>query len=144
MRVDPVSGAASPSMSAADIVAQVPTLGDVAEFEIEEFSRLPGPHVTPEKMWQLACRAAAWIERPDIDGIVITHGTDTIEETAFLLDQCSSPNPSCWSAPCAPCRTQLGRPGNLIAAVRVAATKPLAVSASLSSWTTMSSRSRGA
>jgi len=39
MRVDPVSGAASPSMSAADIVAQVPTLGQVADFEIEEFSR---------------------------------------------------------------------------------------------------------
>lgn len=86
MRVDPASGAAVPSMAAADIVAQVPTLKDVADFEIEEFSRLPGPHVTPEQMWRLARRAAAWLERPDIDGLVITHGTDTIEETAFLLD----------------------------------------------------------
>lgn len=86
MRVDPATGAASPSMSAADIVAEVPTLRDIAEFEFEEFSRLPGPHVTPDRMWGLARRAAAWLERDDIDGLVITHGTDTIEETAFLLD----------------------------------------------------------
>ena len=86
MRVDPATGAAVPSMAAADIVAQVPTLGQVADFEFEEFSRLPGPHVTPDRMWDLARRSAAWLERSDIDGLVITHGTDTIEETAFLLD----------------------------------------------------------
>jgi L-asparaginase len=86
MRVDPATGAAVPSMAAADIVAQVPTLGEIARFEFEEFSRLPGPHVTPDRMWRLAQRAAVWLERPDIDGLVITHGTDTIEETAFLLD----------------------------------------------------------
>ena len=50
MRIDPASGAAVPSMTAADIVAQVPSLGAVADFEIEEFSRLPGPHVTPDGM----------------------------------------------------------------------------------------------
>ncbi|MSO49285.1 MAG: asparaginase [Acidobacteria bacterium] len=86
MRIDPATGAAVPALGATEILAQVPQLGSVAEFETEDFSRMPGPHVTPEQMWRLARRAAAWLERPDIDGLVITHGTDTIEETAFLLD----------------------------------------------------------
>jgi L-asparaginase len=86
MRLDPETGAAVPALGSAEILAQVPHLGDVADFETEDFSRLPGPHVTPEHMWRLARRAAAWLERPDIDGLVITHGTDTIEETAYLLD----------------------------------------------------------
>ena len=86
MKLDPSTGAAVPALSADDIVAQVPELRRVAPIEIEDFSRLPGPHVTPDQMWRLACRAAAWLERPDIDGLIITHGTDTIEENAFLLD----------------------------------------------------------
>jgi len=85
MKLDPATGAAVPALGADDILAQVPALSDVCEVASEDFSRLPGPHVTPEQMWRLARRAAAWLERPDIDGIVITHGTDTIEETAYLL-----------------------------------------------------------
>ena len=85
MKLDPATGAAVPALGADDILAQVPALSDVCDVESEDFSRLPGPHVTPEQMWRLARRAAAWLERPDIDGIVITHGTDTIEETAYLL-----------------------------------------------------------
>lgn len=86
MRLDPATGAAVPALGAAEILEQVPQLRAVADVEIEDFARLPGPHVTPEQMWRLARRAAAWLERPDVDGLVITHGTDTIEETAYLLD----------------------------------------------------------
>jgi L-asparaginase len=86
MRLDPATGAAVPALGADEIVAQVPGLDAIAEVEIDDFARWPGPHVTPDHMWQLARRASAWLERPDIDGLVITHGTDTIEETAYLLD----------------------------------------------------------
>jgi L-asparaginase len=86
MKLDPATGAAVPALGADDILAQVPALDEIADIESEDFSRLPGPHVTPEQMWRLAQRAAAWLERPDIDGLVITHGTDTIEETAYLLN----------------------------------------------------------
>ena len=86
MKFDHATGAAIPALGADEIVAQVPALAGVADFETEDFSRLPGPHVTPDQMWRLARRVAAWLERPDIDGLVVTHGTDTIEETAYLLD----------------------------------------------------------
>src|SRR5512141_89546 len=86
MKLDPVTGGAVPALGAAEILALVPGLGAIADIESEDFSRLPGPHVTPEQMWHLANRAAAWLDRPDVDGLVITHGTDTIEETAYLLD----------------------------------------------------------
>src|SRR5436309_1575579 len=86
MRIDPATGSALPALSAEDIVAEVPDLPKICDFQIEEFSRLTGPHVTPDHMWRMASRAAAWLERPEVDGLVVTHGTDTIEETAFMLD----------------------------------------------------------
>ncbi len=86
MQVDPATGAAVPALSGRDVLARVPGVETIAEVEVDDFGRLPGPHMTPEQMWRLARRTAAWVERPDVDGVVITHGTDTIEETAALLD----------------------------------------------------------
>ncbi len=123
MRLDPATGAAVPALSGQDILEHVPGLAAIAEVECEDVSRLPGPHVTPEHMWRLARRAAAWLERPDVQGLVVTHGTDTLEETAYLLDLLLlSPKPvvivgairtiseAGWDGP-----------ANLLAAVRVAA-----------------------
>jgi len=86
MKVDLATGAAVPALTAQEILAEAPVLRTICEVGVEDFSRLPGPHVTPAHMWRLARRVAAWLERPDVDGIVITHGTDTIEETAYFLD----------------------------------------------------------
>lgn len=123
MRLDPATGAAVPALGAQEILAQVPQLSDVAEIEVEDFSRLPGPHVTPEQMWRLARRAAAWLDRPDVDGLVITHGTDTIEETAFLLDLLllSSKPVVLVGAMRTVSDASWDGPANLLAAARVAA-----------------------
>ena len=122
MRLDPSTGAAVPALGAQEILAQVPGIRDVARLEIEDFARMPGPHVTPDEMWRLAVRAAAWLERPDIDGLVITHGTDTIEETAFLLDLVlTSPKPVVMvGAMRTVSDPSWDGPANLVAAVRVA------------------------
>jgi L-asparaginase len=86
MRLDPEAGGAVPRLSGRDILDAVPGADAVAEIEVREFGRYPGPHMTIERMWEL--RAAildAFSE--GVDGIVVTHGTDTIEETAYLLDR---------------------------------------------------------
>lgn len=125
MKLDPATGAAVPALGADDILAQVPGLSDICDLESEDFSRLPGPHVAPEQMWRLARRAAAWLERPDIDGLVITHGTDTIEETAYLLHLVlTSEKPVVLvGAMRTVSDPSWDGPANLLAAVRVAASR---------------------
>ena len=86
MSIDPTMGGAAPALSGEEIVARVEGLSDVANFDIINFSRLPGPHVTPAKMLELAQAVHAELYKPEIDGVVITHGTDTLEETAYFLD----------------------------------------------------------
>jgi L-asparaginase len=123
MKIDPATGGAVPALSASEIFALVPGLDDIAEIEIEDFSRLPGPHVTPDRMWHLAGRAAAWLDRPDVDGLVITHGTDTIEETAYLLDLVLLSDKPVVLVGAMRTVSDVGwdGPANLLSAVRVAA-----------------------
>lgn len=123
MKLDPTVGAAVPAFGSAEILAQVPGLAEIAEVEAEDFARLPGPHVTPDQMWRLAMRAASWLERPDVDGIVITHGTDTIEETAYLLDLVLTTDKPVVMVGAMRTSSDAGwdGPANLMAAVRVAA-----------------------
>src|SRR6185503_21097879 len=75
-----------------EIVARVAGLKREAHLTLEDYSRLPGPHVTPDWMWRLKDHVAARLADPAVDGVVLTHGTDTIEETAFLLDLTLSSN----------------------------------------------------
>jgi L-asparaginase len=86
MRIDPGTGAAVPALSGQEIIARVPGIEKVARLTLEDYARLPGPHVTPFWMWRLKERVAAVLADPGVDGVVVTHGTDTLEETAYLLD----------------------------------------------------------
>lgn len=86
MQADAVVGAAIPVMSGEQILNNIPTLGDYADFEITNFAKIPGPHMTPALMLELAEEVRKALAKPDICGVVITHGTDTLEETAYCLD----------------------------------------------------------
>ncbi len=57
-------------------------LDEFAELEIVDFDNIPSPHMTPAHMLELA----QYIEKhhQEVDGIVVTHGTDTLEETAYF------------------------------------------------------------
>jgi L-asparaginase len=75
---DPETGAVRPAVSADDLVRTVPGLGPV---EVEEVSHVNGWNVTPATMLEVARRVSA-----SGSGVVVTHGTDTVEETAFFCD----------------------------------------------------------
>lgn len=75
---DPETGAVRPAVSAEDLVRTVPGLGPV---EVESVAHVNGWNMTPATMLEVARRASAG-EGP----VVVTHGTDTIEESAFFCD----------------------------------------------------------
>jgi L-asparaginase len=122
MRIDPGIGAAVPALSGSEIVARVQGLRKEARLSLEDYSRLPGPHVTPDWMWRLRGHVASILDDPAVDGVVVAHGTDTLEETAFLLDlTLDSPKPVVF---CGAMRT-VSEPGwdgpaNIMSAVRTA------------------------
>ena len=85
MRFDAEAGGAVPSLSGEDIVKATRGLTDVADLEVEQWGRYPGPHMTIERMWALRNRIAEHLARPEVEGVVVTHGTDTLEESAYLV-----------------------------------------------------------
>jgi L-asparaginase len=61
-------------------------LSKLANLVIEEPFNLPSPHITPKEMMQLKQLIEQYEQTGTIEGAVITHGTDTLEETAYFLD----------------------------------------------------------
>jgi len=86
MKVDPRIKAAIPALTSEEIMSMVTNIEKYSDIEIFNFSKLPGPHMTPELMVKLSNLVKEIIKRDDITGVVVTHGTDTLEETAFFLD----------------------------------------------------------
>jgi L-asparaginase len=86
MQRDAERGGAVPRLTGAEILATLPGVEEVARVEVREFGRYPGPHMTIDRMWELRAAILQALAR-DYAGVVVTHGTDTIEETAYLLDR---------------------------------------------------------
>lgn len=84
-RVDE-TGAAVPAVAAADLVAATPGLAELGPIEVEEIDRVNGWNVTPATMLRVAERARAALCEQGAAGVLVTHGTDTIEETLYLVD----------------------------------------------------------
>ena len=113
------SGAMQMGLGADDLVAAVPRLKDVAEIEAETVSRVGSHSLSFDQIHALAAK----IRGLAADGVVVTQGTDTLEETSFLLDLLLETDvPVVVTAAMRnPSLTSPDGPGNLLAAVRVAA-----------------------
>ncbi len=57
-----------------------------AKFEGYVYSMVPSPSLTPNDMLKIGLLIDSKLKNENIDGVVITHGTDTLEETAYFLD----------------------------------------------------------
>ncbi|AET92591.1 L-asparaginase [Burkholderia sp. YI23] len=106
-----------------DLVRGVPGIEKLANISAEQISNV-GSQDMSDKIWfQLAHRIQEAFDRNEADGIVITHGTDTIEETAFFLQNVlRSDKPVVLVGSMRPGgSTSADGPGNLYEAVEVAA-----------------------
>ncbi len=117
--VDYVAG----SLGAADLVGRIPELA-AWRLQTEEVARVDSKDIDFAVWVKLARSIAYHLDRSDVAGVVVTHGTDTLEETAYLLQRVLAPpdKPVVLTAAMRPA-TALGADGprNLLDAVRVAA-----------------------
>ena len=86
MKIDPVKNAPVPAISGDDLLATVPDVGKFATIQVNNLSNVPSDYMDPGRWVQLSREVQAALDRPEVSGVIVSHGTDTLEETAFWLD----------------------------------------------------------
>lgn len=113
-------GGVVPANEFASFLRQFPQLNGVANVEVMDYLNIPSPYMTPQMMFELA--KLIDLKIIDFDGVVVTHGTDTLEETAFLCDLVLTTRKPVIFTAAMRSGSELGLDGprNIIGSVRVA------------------------
>ncbi|HEU4448596.1 MAG TPA: asparaginase [Gaiellaceae bacterium] len=89
MRPDPGSGKLVPAVSGEELVEMLRWQG-APPLELDDFASVPSFDMHGELALALAGRVAEHCRRDDVSGVVVTHGTDTMEETVYTVDRLHS------------------------------------------------------
>jgi L-asparaginase len=92
MQHDDAAGGNLPAHGGEALVALAPGIERIAPLHIEDWARLPACHLDQDRLWALRERVRAIAASGEAAGVVITHGTDILEETAYLLDRTLAPD----------------------------------------------------
>lgn len=86
MKIDPVKKAPVPAISGEDLVATVPEISKIARIEVLNLSNVPSDYMDAERWIGLQKAVMEALAPPEVTGVIVSHGTDTLEETAYFLD----------------------------------------------------------
>lgn len=85
-KIDPIKKAPVPALSGEDLLAGVPGIAKYARIDVFNQSRIASTAMDPAAWAKLTNNVQKALDRAEVSGVMVSHGTDTLEETAFFLD----------------------------------------------------------
>ena len=86
MKIDPVKQAPVPASTGDDLVSIVPEIAAIAKIEVLNISNIPSAYMDADRWIGLQKVVTEVLARSEVAGVIVSHGTDTLEETAYFLD----------------------------------------------------------
>lgn len=79
-----IKGGYEPALTGEDLVQAIPAVHGLAQIRVEQMSNISSSDMNADIWLQLAGRVNGLLSKPEISGVVVTHGTNTLEETAYF------------------------------------------------------------